>query len=535
MATPGNTAADSVEWIEHQIAAGVNFMRVPLADRLNPLRRPIEPRSGTDKLNAIDILEAAMPHIRFAQDEGCWLANTGTHWVTWGTKSEKAEIGKTMVSAYGTYLKTDDALALELGAQGTATNDEQIAQDDQRKKSLKEKRAKYMNNQGQGAIAASLITEARTTERWSVTVGELDAEADVLWAGGYPWSLRHPQLTLATDIRPVNPVHMKTAAVAPLPGPHPAFDQVLAAVWPDEAVRAWAVREIAGVMLWGGTSKMHPVLDGPPHGGKSTFALILTTVLGSYAVQVAPDKILGNDGGSAHEEEVAAMIGARCVWMDEPPPGGKQSISRFNDLASGTGKLSAARKYQNRISAPKLFNFLICQNPRNGLRMDAQGVGERMTYIPCTGSPDATLAAWERWKLEGQAEYGAVLATFIRECALFHSGDRLLAPELAMLGRMDAQERADEFAAWLDENYTVLPSDTATVDPRLSNSPTIGRLRTTYNQECAGPNRQPVVTPPEARDQLARMGVKVATAGDQASRRRKDVVFVQPRATVFGT
>jgi hypothetical protein len=524
-ATPQGIRADTVEWIEHKVAEGVNLLSVPLASRLNPLQRPIEPRGSSDKNSAQDILEAGLSVFRLADDEGCWLRNTGTHWARWGTKSELQQKGRALVSAYGTFMKTDEQLTAELSVQGTAESDEQIKRDDSRKEALVKSRAKFMNSQGQGAIATALTTEASALDRYSVRVGDLDSEPDVLWAGGYAWSLRHPDLTFANEVRTVNPVHMKTAACAPCPGDAPAFAQVLESVWPDPEVRAWALREIAGVMLWGATSKLHPVLDGPPHSGKSTFAEILVTVLGSYAVQVSPDKILGGDASSSHEEEVAAMIGARMVWMDEPPPGGRQSISRFNDLASGTGKLSAARKYQNRVDAPKLFNFLICQNSRNALRMDAQGVGERMTFIPCTGSPDVTRAAWARWKAEGQAEYPAVLALLIRECALFHASGRGEVPVGAQIGRAEAQERADEFGTWLGDTYDMLSPETLTTDPRLTNSPTVGTLRTQFNDGYARANGLTRIGSAEVQDQLSRLGIKVATAGAGNSR-KKNVVFV---------
>jgi phage/plasmid-associated DNA primase len=531
-ATPGAVALDSAEWIEHRIAEGVNLKHTPLELRLNPQQRPVEPRSKSDKGNANDILEAGLYVFRFAADEGSWLRNTGNCWEAWGTKSDKAEIGRAIASAYGTYLKTTEMLDQELALQGTAASDLQIAADDARRKRLLENQSKYNNSGGQSSISTALVTEARRAERYSVYIGELDSEPDVLWAGGYPWSLRHEALSLASDFRDVNPVHLKTAACGPWPGETPAWDQVLEAVWPDERIRAWALREIAGVALWGGTSKMHPVLDGPPQGGKSTFALILKMVLGSYAVQVSPDKILGGEQNAAHDEEIAAMMGARLVWMDEPPPPGKQAISRFNDLASGTGELSAARKYQNRITAPKLFNFLICQNSRNALRMDAQGVGERMTFIPCHGEPAVTLEAWKQWKLKGEAEYPAVLAALIRECALFHSASRPEVPMEALMARGSAQERSDEFAAWVLDNYEQYPGDVQTNDPRLDESPTVGSLRTQYNATYAQPNRQSAIGAEEAHDQLLRTGIRVATGGHK---RRKHVVFVHAKAVAFGS
>jgi len=528
------TQREAAELAEHAVAIGEPLTQLTVGQRLNPQGNLFEPQAADDTGLGRTAAEFAVVNFRLTSDEGCWLENTGTHWARWGTKSERLERAAVIVMALGDYLKPAHQLAEELGlsptpvpadtGKGTAKSPDEV-----RLERLRKAHGRFRAVTGQAAVGRALVTHFLGGSGYSVRVGQLDSEPDVLWAGGQPWSLTRPQLTLATDYRYVNPVHMKTALCAPCPGPTPAFDRLLEAIWPDPEVRAWALREMAGVLLWGATSKMHPVLDGPPQGGKSTFALILTTILGSYAVQVSPDKILGGDAGSSTEEEISAMMGARMVWMDEPPPGGKQSISRFNDLASGTGDLSASRKYSNRVTSPKRFNFLICQNARNALRMDAQGVRERITHIPCEGTPATTLAARENWLRNGECEYPAILARLVYECAMYRTDNRWPVPAGAELSRDSAQERADEFGGWVLENFDQYPDDIRGNDQRLDASPTIGALRTLYNDTHARANGLPKIGRPEVEDQLRRLKIRYASAGHK---RRKDVVFVQPKPVI---
>jgi hypothetical protein len=518
----------AAELAEHAVAIGEPLTRRTVAERLNPPGYPFEPPAANDTVLGKVVRDFAVVNFRLTSDEGCWLENTGTYWERWGTKSERLERAATIVMELAGSLKTEAQLSEELEAQGTAASQQDIDKDAARKERLIKIRGKFLGTSGQNAIGNALIKSFLADGSYSVRVSDLDTEPDVLWAGGQPWSLRYPALRFATDFGPVNPVHLKTALCAPYPGPTPAFDRLLEAIWPDPEIRAWALREMAGVLLWGATSKMHPVLDGPPQGGKSTFSEILYKVLGNYAVKVTPDKILGNDSSSSAEEEIAAMMGARMVWMDEPPPAGKQAISRFNDLASGTGDLSASRKYSNRVSAPKLFNFLICQNPRNALRMDAQGVAERITHIPCDGTPATTNEARLNWLRNGKPEYPAILAKLIYECAMYRTDNRWPVPHAVVMSRDSAQVRSDEFGAWLTENFDLFPADIKTTDSRLSNSPTLGMLRTQYNSQHAVPNGLPRIGASEVKDQLARQDIRWATTGVGNSR-RSFVVFVQAK------
>jgi phage/plasmid-associated DNA primase len=185
------------------------------------------------------------------------------------------------------------------------------------------------------------------TRREYTRLAGLDADPGVTWAGGRCWSL----LTAAElPERKMEP-RRRSCAVAPATGPHPAWDALLCAVWPGPEVRARAVREIAGVALRGATPKQHPVPHGQPGTGKSTVADRICRLLGSYAVAVEPSKLIGGRAGSAAEEARASLTGARMAWLDEPPTGARQAISTFNELASGTGDISASRRYHDQESA----------------------------------------------------------------------------------------------------------------------------------------------------------------------------------------
>jgi hypothetical protein len=489
--------------------------------RLNPAGAKFEPVSSADKTLAVNTLEQGAYLLKLAEDAGCWYQNAGTHWAQFGTKSDATATARTVACAYGDSLRPVYDLDEEIKRQGTASKQEDIDEGDNRKKRLIKIHAKLDSAAGLASVGTTMVTIARGDRRYSFRVEHADGEPHILWAGGKSWSLLDPELAFAS----ADPVHLKTAACVPQPGPSPAWDSVLAAVWPDPELRAWALREIAGVALWGDTSKEHPVLDGMPGGGKSTVAQIITQVLGTYAVKVDPEKILGGRMDAASEEETAALIGARLAWMDEPPPRDRQAISRFNDLASGTGDIAAARKYENRVSAPKRFNFLICQNPRNALQMDAQGVGERITYIPCNGTPESTLKAWEQWKTAGgAAEFPAILASLIRECALYRTGNRLPVPHVAAMARDLAYGRADEIGAWLFDTFDVV-TDMPNRDRQFTAN-SVWKMYQAHTRDA----KLPGIAREEFKDRLRKLGVDIAISGYDG---KYNLVSLSAKAVAF--
>jgi phage/plasmid-associated DNA primase len=395
-----------------------------------------------------------------------------------------------------------------------------------RKKRLIKARAKLSSDSGTSAVASQALARARADV--NINISDMDNVPSVLWAGGTPWSLLHPELTVVPEA--IGTRHLKTCAVAPVPGPHPLWDEALAALFPDQGVREWAVRELAGACLWGETSKEHPVLDGKPNAGKSTVTDTIRKILGNYAVDVDPNKLIGGSEGSASEEEKAAMIGARMVLLDEPPKRDRQSISQFNRIASGTGEISASAKYKNRVSGEKRFNMVINQNQRNRMKLDAEGVRQRLVFIPCgSGMP---LELYKRFTAGIRAEYPAILATIIRECALFHAGQRLPVPHVAQMALDVAYADGDEFPQWLWDNYELPKSKPSSHDE--NEMPGFDPLRKAYAEHCRSVPGVAPLTRQQLRERLEEMGIQIKDWAGTTGKRR-NVVLIKALPSAQGT
>ena len=509
------------------VPAAPDLRPVPLRDLLNPGRVPVEPAGSSDAHLARMILRDSRNILRMAADSGGWLVNEGQAWTEWGSKSDAKEKAKSAVIAWGESLKTvdqasaeieqaknDAAVAVASGQEGFAgKTDEEY--DDQLKR-LAKNHQRLNSSEGTGAVASMLVAQAGISPENCVRIADLDAEPYVLWAGGIPWDLRSPDLVPVPD---ANPVHLKTCLVTPAPGVHPLFSEVLAALFPEEDVRAWALREIAGAALWGETSKHHPVLDGKPNAGKSTLTDAVRKVLGSYAVDIDPDKLIGGRDSSAAEEEKFAMIGARMVLMDEPPKRDRQSVSQFNRLASGTGEIAASAKYKGRVSAEKRFNLVINQNQRNRMKLDAEGVKQRLVFIPASGHVKPDL--YSRFTASGTAEYPAVLATLIKECALFHAGQRLPVPLSAKIAFDAAYADGDEFQQWLFASHEIPQGDVTKQDEDAM--PTIDSVRKAFAMHVRDLRGAERLTRSELREALAANGVTVRDYGGSQSKKRNVV------------
>jgi hypothetical protein len=520
-----------------------DLSQVNLSSLMNPSGIPVEPYGASDSDLADLFLDSAFgtPEcpgvLAFTGDAGCWVRDYGHVWREWGTKSEARDYTKSAVAAWARNLKTVAQLENEerqaTGDEGPLGEIEMVAGKEEdteygaRKKRLIKVRTRLHSDAGCSAVANLSLAKARPGT--TVFVSDMDGEPHVIWAGGTPWSLLSHELTIAPES--IGHKHLKTCAVAPVPGPHPLWDEALTALFPDAGVREWAVRELAGACLWGDTSKEHPVLDGKPNAGKSTVTDTIRKILGNYAVDVDPNKLIGGNEGSANEEERAAMIGARMVLLDEPPKRDRQSISQFNRIASGTGEIAASAKFKNRVSGPKRFNMVINQNQRNRMKLDAEGVRQRLVFIPCgDGMP---LELYKRFNAGIKAEYPAILATLIRECAMFHTGHRLPVPHVAQMALDCAYADGDEFPQWLWDNFELPKSKPTGHDE--NEMPGFDFLRKAYAEHCRSVPGVAPLTRQQLRERLGEMGIHIKDwAGSTGKRRNVVLIKALPSSQASG-
>ena len=151
----------------------------------------------------------------------------------------------------------------------------------------------------------------------SVELADLDAGREILWAGGTPYDLRDsadgPAIAAGTD--PGEP-HLHSAAVVPELRETPLWDAFTAAVWPDAALRAWALR-VLSIAVTGYSDKALPILLGNSDAGKTSVIVLIMSVLGSYG-HVADARLL-SPADKSHASIVYALKGRRLSFIDEAP------------------------------------------------------------------------------------------------------------------------------------------------------------------------------------------------------------------------
>lgn len=323
------------------------------------------------------------------------------------------------------------------------------------------RRNRYMSAAGAGPIEKKYRSLMQGNDHpATVRLDELDADPEILWAGGLPWDLRasRDEPTLSTTQSPHGP-HLHTARYLPAAVPTPRFDAFLAAVWPDAEVRAWALR-VLSVALAGYPDAVLPVLYGPGRTGKTALVSLLIDLLGSYGIAADPRLLGGAD--NAHASIIYALKGARLAFIDEGPRRGHLATERLKQLTGG-GKLTGNQMRANPVTFEATHTLVMTTNDEPVMTDPA--LRDRLRVIPCEADPGAvrrarqaiTPAVWA-------AEAPGVLARLITECAAWLADRDSAGNEAAPLALREATEEMaatqDPVTEWVE--LRTLPAEPGT-------------------------------------------------------------------------
>lgn len=388
------------------------------------------PVALADAFLARDVLERTQRALRYCPDAGAWIVRGPEHWSV-----RKGELAKWGVDLMWPLMQPGDP----------------EAPDGSLAKIQAARRAKFTMNAASAGIAGKMAAQvAAGYHPCAVELADLDQDHEILWAGGMAYDLR-----ACADGPAFAPVdtgipHLHSAGVTPEARPTPLWDAFLAAVWPDPAVRAWALRVLA-VTLTGYSDKALPILLGPTNRGKTQVIALLMSVLGSYAH--AADPRLLSPADRSHASIVYALKGRRCSFIDEAPKSGQQAQERLKQLTGGA-ELTGNRMAENPISFLPTHTLILTANPESEPRLTDGAVRSRVRLIPCEGDPEAvraaraaigpvTSAAW-------RAEAPGVLAMMMAQAALWLADPGSASTER---GPLAVQEAADATAAAQDLPY----------------------------------------------------------------------------------
>jgi P4 family phage/plasmid primase-like protien len=313
-----------------------------------------------------------------------------------------------------------------------------------------ERRKKFVATAGSGSVAAKMRAITSGMDHPAVVrVADLDADPEVLWAGGLPWDLRaSAEQPVLAEIDP-GAVHLHTALCAPELVPTPAWDSFTAAVWPDPEIRAWVMRVMAAG-LTGYPDAVLPVLYGSTRTGKSSFVSLLAKLLGTYA-HAADARLLSSS--ETHASIVYALKGRRMSTIDEGPRKGHLATERLKQLTGGI-ELTGNAMRENPITFAPTHTLVMTTNDEPVIADAA--LAARMRIIPCE-SPQELVRAARRaltpdvWRLEAPGVLAAMMA---EAAAWLDDPDTALSSAAPVTVRdMVAEIAADQdpFARWLAE------------------------------------------------------------------------------------
>lgn len=398
---------------------------------------PFEPAGELDAVLADAVLQRTWPALRYAPDAGSWVIRGPYRWDV-----RKGDLAKWGVDRVSWLMLPGDPQAPEGSDDWTRAR----------------KRARFTTNASSNAIAAKMGAQVAAGHHpATVELAALDGEREILWAGGWPYDLRqcaeYPRVAEAYD--PGTP-HLHSAGVIPdITVPTPLWDRFLAAVWPDEDLRAWAVR-VLSVAFTGYPDKALPILLGDTDRGKTQVIMLMMSVLGTYA-HVADARLL-SPADKSHASIVYALKGRRMSFIDEAPRTGQLATERLKQITGGS-ELTGNRMGENPVTFAPTHTLILTANPDHEPVLTDPAVNRRVRLIPCTGSPAEVIGVRALIGNENgpawQAEAPGVLARMMREAALWlgdpGSASSERAPESGKRAVAEIREDQNLVLAWLRE------------------------------------------------------------------------------------
>lgn len=402
---------------------------------------------NTDQELAEEVVKRMFPAMRFGADSGSWLIRGRNVW------AEREDAAPWAVSTVARLMPYGDSDYPKNKADYTADN----------------WRAKTRNQFMSSGTASSIERKVKGIVRMeghpgTTEIALLDSEPEILWAGGMPWDLR------ASGIEPVlahldpNTPHLRTALCAPVRLDTPYWDHFVSVVWPDPAVRAWAMR-VLSISLAGYADAALPVLYGTERTGKTALITLIMDVLGTYG-HAADPRLLGG-GDNVHASVVYALKGRRLSFIDEGPRRGHLASERLKQLTGG-GLLTGNAMRANPVTFAPTHTLIMTTNDEPPVQDPA--LKARMRIIPCEGDREVvrqarraiTPAVWKR-------EAPGVLAYLMSETAAWladqDSALMSAAPAVILGESDDISARQNATAEWVEMN--TVPSEPGTAASEL--------------------------------------------------------------------
>lgn len=322
-------------------------------------------------------------------------------------------------------------------------------------------RQRYQSSQKSAGIAqkiTSLVTTDNGSSPYVTSLAATDVDTGVLWTPNGPVDLLHDRTQEEAVDRLA--VHLHCTAYPALPVETPLWHGLLEAVWPDPAVRAWALQLLA-VGVTGLSPRMFIYLYGERSRGKTSVPYLISDVLGTYARADLNSSMISRD---AKPWDRAALHGLRFGLIDEMPSGAGGPTEILKRITGGA-PISAEYKNKPQFTFKPTHTLVFASNGVPDLQDPA--VDERLRAIACTGRPATVRAArakiGEVTGTHWQREAPGVLYQLIELARAYMRNNDLIdqdrSPVLVKRATSTLRSEQNVLEQWLEENTKPFPPD----------------------------------------------------------------------------
>lgn len=435
---------------------GTDYFSMWLGTELFDAGRP------TDADNAMAVLRRSHAVLRYDEEAGTWLLRGTGRWSSFtGAAGPRAVVNglrDLMPDGCGDPLKHPAWEHLDAEADaGTIAALKAQAKNKER----------FSASSTVGAVAAVMSDTVLRHRGLGSTIraSQLDAEREVLWAGGVPWDLRAsgngPVMAQVDRSTP----HLMTAPCVPgsPADPTPLWDAYCKAVFPDlppewgdkaDAGREWAL-DVFAAAFTGYADAIMPVLLGETRLGKTFLVNLLTSVLGDYGGVMSGDLLKAD--ARLHGSFTLKLKGMRLAFVDEAPGKGKASQEHLKKITGG-GKMEGNKMRENPVEFFPTHTLVLAANMERPPELTDPALRARARIIKFEGDRAAVKAAAAALggttdSPQWHAEMPGVLAKMMARAAAWLAdrsiADTERAPRLWQTWADDTLAEQDPVQAWL--------------------------------------------------------------------------------------
>ncbi len=246
--------------------------------------------------------------------------------------------------------------------------------------------------EGMLRIAASMLP-------FATAIDQLDADPYLLNVANGTLDLRTLQ------VRPHDPADLltKVAGCGYDPeGQAPRFEQFLAEILPDAAIRGYVARVLGHALPGQVLEHVLAIFTGTGQNGKSTLIEVAgMAAFGDYAMAAEPDLLV--DRGAVHTTGQADLLGVRLAVCSETDEGRKLAAATVKRLTGGD-KVRARRMRQDNIEFTPSHTVLMVTNHKPKVAGDDPALWRRLRIVPfdvVVANPDKRLRQQLELELPG--------------------------------------------------------------------------------------------------------------------------------------